>query len=613
MSAVPRRWNVALALALTAAIAILPLFAANEYVLRFYTLMLIYAIIAIGLNVLVGYTGLVSLGQAGLYAIGAYCGALLATRLDAGFVPSLLAGMALAGAFGAVLAYPTVRVRGVYLAVVTIAFGIIVERLAVEWSALTNGWAGISNIPAPTVAGSPLRHTTYFYVVGAIALATFLISANVINSRFGRAMLASGQSEIAARSLGIDVTRIRTLAFVISAVAAGIAGVLYVFLNRYISPDIFTFSDSIRFLLMVILGGAGTVSGPLVGAGIISYLPELLQRFGEWQKFVYGALLAMVMFVLPRGIVGTVADRIAQRVRPPGAPDESIADASASGSVLRLPTTDAGICLRASGLSVRFGGLTALDRVDMTIEPARIYSLIGPNGAGKSTFLNAVSGIYRVTDGRIELFSEDITGLLSHQIARRGLARTFQNTELFPEMTALENVWVGFHSRYASGLLSTLVRSPRFRAEEKAFHDEAIDLLRFVGLARFVHEKAKNLPFGFQRRLEIARALSLRPRLLLLDEPAAGLTKGEVDELIELIRALADAGVTILLIEHHVDLIMAISDHVTVLDYGQVISAGPPERIQADPRVIEAYLGSEAAGTEQPREGLDAQEAVRPA
>jgi branched-chain amino acid transport system ATP-binding protein/branched-chain amino acid transport system permease protein len=506
-----------------------------------------------------------------------------------------------------------VRVRGVYLAVVTIAFGIIVERLAVEWSALTNGWAGISNIPAPTLAGRPLHYTTYFYVVGAVALATFLASANVINSRFGRAMLASGQSEIAARSLGIDVTRIRTLAFVISAVAAGVAGVLYVFLNRYISPDIFTFSDSIRFLLMVILGGAGTVSGPIVGAGIISYLPELLQRFGEWQKFVYGALLAMVMFLLPRGILGTIADRTVARARPPATADEGVADGGAAGGVPRQTPSAAGTCLRAYGLSVRFGGLKALDCVNMTIEPARIYSLIGPNGAGKSTFLNAVSGIYRVTDGRIELFGEDISGLLSHQIARRGLARTFQNTELFPEMTALENVWVGFHSRYASGLLSTLVRSPRFRAEEEAYRNEAVHLLRFVGLSRFVNEKARNLPFGFQRRLEIARALSLRPRLLLLDEPAAGLTTGEIHELVRLIKALADAGITILLIEHHVDLIMAISDHVTVLDYGQVISEGPPARIQSDPRVIEAYLGSEAVGIEQARHRVDTPEAVRPA
>ena len=297
MSRIARHFNPAFVVAAAILILALPHIAANEYELRLITLLLIYAIIALGLNVLVGLTGLVSLGQAGLYAIGAYTAAILATRLGVGLVPGLILGMALAGAFGVLLAYPTVRVRGVYLAVVTIAFGIIVENVAIEWDSLTGSWVGISNyrrrhcsacrsIPMPISSSS-----------GRSALIAFLVNLNLMNSRFGRAMRATAQSEIASRSLGINVVAIRTLAFVVSAMAAGAAGVFYVYLNKYISPDIFSFTDSIRFLLMVILGGSGTALGPVVGASIMTYLPEYLQAFGPWQAFAYGLLLAAVMFV----------------------------------------------------------------------------------------------------------------------------------------------------------------------------------------------------------------------------------------------------------------------------------------------------------------------------
>jgi len=591
MTSLARNLPWAVALAAIPAILLTPELVGNEYALRFYTLMLTYVVIALGLNVLVGYTGLVSLGQAGLYAIGAYTGAILATRIGLGFVPCLVLGMLLAGIFGVLLAYPTVRVRGVYLAVVTIAFGIIVENIAIEWDALTGGWVGISDVPEPTLLGLPLNYKTYFYVVGACALLAFMINVNIMHSHYGRAMLASSQSEIAARSLGIDVALIRTLAFVLSAVTAGGAGVLYVFLNKYISPDIFSFSDSIRFLLMVILGGAGTVLGPVVGAGVLSYLPEVLQQFGEWQRFVYGALLAIVMFVLPRGIVGSIED-LAQRLRSSPERAEPALPARDLRDILGLSQPNGRSCLETRGLSVHFGGLAALENVDMEVESGRIHALIGPNGAGKSTMLNAVSGIYQLTKGRVLFFGQDVSALRSHQLARRGLARTFQNTELFSEMTVLENVWTGFYKDYRSGLWASVLRLPAYRQEDAAHERSARELLDYVGLSAFANERAKNLPFGYQRKLEIARALALRPKLLLLDEPAAGLTRAEIEDLRDLIIALADHGITIVVVEHHVELIMAISEQVTVLDYGEVIASGSAADVRADPKVIEAYFGS---------------------
>lgn len=587
-----RPFQFACLAAFVAAVVATPELVANEYILRLIVLFLIYSIIALGLNVLVGLAGLVSLGQAGLYAIGAYAGAILATRLNLNLIPCLLAAVVMSGAFGVLLAYPTVRVRGVYLAVVTIAFGIIVENVAIEWESLTGAWVGISNVPAPSLAGVTLTGRTYFYAISLAVLATFMLNLNLMRSRYGRAMIAVSQSEIAASSLGVNVIGIRTLAFVVSACTAGAAGVFYVFLNKYVSPDIFNFGASVRFLLMVILGGAGTAVGPVVGAGVLTYLPEVLQQFGAWQNFVYGALLAIVMYVMPRGIVGTAADFMKKRLASPISERPTPEPPPLADVVAAPPADGETICLEARDLTVQFGGLIAVNGVNIGIERGKIHALIGPNGAGKSTFINAISGIYRSTAGRVSFAGEDTTELSADKLARKGLARTFQNTEMFQDMTVLENVLVALHSKYSSGFAATILRLPSFRREEEAFHARAANLLRYVGLAQYASEKAKSLAFGHQRRLEIARALALSPSLLLLDEPAAGLTSQEIDALIDLIRSLSRHGITILIIEHHVDLVMRLSDSISVLDYGELIAAGTAATVQKDPKVIEAYFGA---------------------
>ena len=576
-----------LGFALLAAILVaVPLTAGNEYELRLFMLFLIYGLIAVGLNVLVGLTGLLSLGQAGLFALGSYAGAILAIRLGLDLVLASLGAAGVAGLFGAALAYPSVRVRGVYLAVVTIAFGLIVENVAIEWQGLTGGTTGLSGIPGPNLFGHPLSGYAFYAVLAATLFLGTLAAHNLKHSGYGRAMLAVSQSETAARSLGIGATGIRTLAFVVAAVTAGVAGSFYAFLNAYISPDIFTFSDSVRFLLMVILGGAASTFGPVLGAFILTYLPEVLQRFAEWQKFAYGALLFAVMFGLPGGILGTLGTLYA-RLRPgPRGVDPAGGTAAAAILAGRAPAA-----LETDGLTVRFGGLTALDAATVRVVPGEIHALIGPNGAGKSTFVNTISGYYRPSEGRVRLDGTELAGRKVHDIARRGLARTFQNTELFGQMTVLENVMVGGFHHLGYGLPGAILRTPRFRREEAACRAAAVGLLDFVGLADAANEQARYLPFGHQRRLEIARALATRPRLLLLDEPAAGLTTQEIDALEAMIRKIAGLGVSVLLIEHHVDLIMAVADTVTVLDYGQIIASDRPDVVQADPRVIEAYFG----------------------
>lgn len=567
-----------------------PLMADNEYELRLFMLFLIYGVIAVGLNVLVGMTGLVSLGQAGLFALGSYTGAILAMRLGFDIVAAGIGAAIVSSLFGVLLAFPTVRVRGVYLAVVTIAFGIIVENVAIEWQSLTGGTTGLTSIPRPNIFGIPLSGFAFYGVLAVTLFVLTLLIHNLKLSRYGRTMLAVSQSETAARALGINPTGMRTMAFVISSVTAGIAGTFYAFLNSYISPDIFTFSDSVRFLLMVILGGAGSTFGPVIGAYILTYLPEYLQQFQLWQKFAYGALLLLVMFALPRGIVGTLA-YLFKRFRPA----EPVPDASEglpAEAALRREKTTQSSELVANGLTVRFGGLTALSKASLRVKGGEIHALIGPNGAGKSTFVNTISGFYRANEGEFGLDGIDLTDRRSLEIARLGLSRTFQNTELFGELSVLENVMAGYDQRLVYGVFDALLRTPRMRRQELECRKTAIGLLAFVGLLPYANEEARFLPFGLQRRLEIARALASKPKLLLLDEPAAGLTTQEIDELEEMVRRIAELGISVLLIEHHVDLIMALADNVTVLDYGQVIASDRPSAIQDDPRVIEAYFGT---------------------
>ena len=486
------------------------------------------------------------------------------------------------------------RVRGVYLAVITIAFGLIVENVAIEWQTLTGGPMGITGIPKPSILGIQLSGYAYYAVLACVLFLVAAITHNLKRSRFGRAMLAVSQSETAARSLGINVTAVRTLAFVVSAVTAGLAGALYASLNSYISPDIFTFSDSIRFLLMVIFGGAGTTSGPLIGAFILTYLPEYLQQLQYWQSFAYGLLLAVVMFVLPAGIFGTAMQWL-RRFRMLARPADPSGGLDVTQALARGAGASPGADLVAERLTVRFGGLTALGEVSLRVKPSEIHALIGPNGAGKSTFVNTVTGFYQPAEGRFRLDGVVLAGEAPHAIARRGLARTFQNTELFGDQTVIDNVMVGYQQRFRYTLIEAALRTPRFRREEDVCRRTAMGLLDFVGLADYAHEAARFLPFGLQRRLEIARALASSPRLLLLDEPAAGLTNQEIAALDQMIRRIAALGISILLIEHHVELIMAVADRVTVLDYGQVIASDTPDAVQNDPRVVEAYFGTPPA------------------
>ena len=571
--------------------------------LRIYTRIMIFAIVVIGLNILLGAAGLISLGHAALYGFGAHVAALLALRAGLGFIPGTIAAVLATAALGAVLAYPSVRVRGVFLAVITVAFGLVFVNVLREWVSFTGGASGLSGIPRGNFLGwelslRPRDDYAFYYVTLGCLVGAFVLQYTIMQSHFGRAMRASAQSENAARALGISIIRIRTMAFMISAGFAGLAGSLFTYLALFVNYETFNFTQSVEFLLMTILGGSGTLLGPLVGTVTIFYSAVLLQAFGHWQTFFYGLILLVVLFVMPRGIVGSVEAWLAARRDRSRTPSSSNWPhwTSALDNVVRHEGGAGEVAMRLEGLTLRFGGLTAVNAVDLTASTGSVHALIGPNGAGKSSIINMISGFYTPSEGTIWLAERDVTGASSPEMAAVGVARTFQNTELFGAMSALDNVMVGFTAGIRSGFLSTSLRAPVARREEARVRAQARALLEFVGLSDYAESPAGSLPFGHQRRLEIARALALRPRLLLLDEPAAGLTHGEIEDLVRLIRVLSQRDLTIVLVEHHVDMIMAVSDHVTVLDYGTVIASGPPSEIRDNPRVIEAYFGHAKPG-----------------
>ena len=565
-------------LALAAAAAALPLLTANTYYLYLGASTALLVIVAAGLNVLVGFTGQISLGHAGFYAIGAYAAALAAMRAGLPLWAATIVAIAAAALVGAVVAAAALRVTGPYLAMVTIAFGIIVEGVLVEWVSVTGGPGGIFNIPKLPLA-------RYYWVVAAAAAVALWATANLRRSAWGRAFLAVKGSEVAAESLGLSPYHLRIVAFTVSAAFTGGAGALFAFLNGYISPDSFTLQQSILFLLALLFGGVNTVAGPVVGGLVLTLLPELLTRLADYRLILYGLLLLLSIYGLPHGVVGAVTRRrstpLPQRGRGQGAGEGKVE--------ARPPET----LLALDHVTVRFGGVTALDNVTLAVPSPGITAVIGPNGAGKTTLLNVLSGYYRPEAGQVTLGGLGIAGAAPHAIARLGVARTFQTAQLFGELTVADNVAVGLAGPRLGRLLGALAGLPATRRRERFFHAESRVRLAGHGLAALADGPADALAAGLRRRLEIVRALATGPRVLLLDEPAAGLTPSEVAELDAALAAVRDGGgPAMVLVEHHMDLVMALSDQVTVLDGGRVIARGAPADVQRDAAVIEAYLGA---------------------
>jgi ABC-type branched-subunit amino acid transport system ATPase component/ABC-type branched-subunit amino acid transport system permease subunit len=560
---------------------------ANGYYLIVLANIALLAIVGIGLNVVQGLTGQVSLGHAAFYTIGAYAVGILTTRAGWSFWAAWPVALVLAGATGALLSLPALRVKGPYLAMITIAFGFVIEHAVIELKTLTGGHNGISSIPSPSFRTweGDRSMTVVAIMTAAICLALFF---GLSRSAWGAAMRAVRDSDPAAQSIGINPLIVKTVAFAISAALAGTAGGLLATITGFVAPSAFGFNLSVMFVLLVALGGAGTVGGPVLGAVIIALLPELLSGMEEYSLLIFGGMLLLVVWVAPQGAVGLLAALVqgwrlrrgrTRAVRVP----QHIAGAPSIDGRMR-PS------MEVRQLSMQFGGVRAVNELSFDSRAGAITSLIGPNGAGKTTALNVLSGYYKPSGGSFSLGGAPLENLPSFRVARRGIARTFQTSQLFASLSVEENIAIAL----CRGKLGSPIGTGKFRSAKT--RARARELAAFCGYAGDCSAIAGDLPHVDKRYVEIARALAIDPDMILLDEPAAGLSAHDKASLGKLLQKIATSGIGVLVVEHDMTLVMRISSHIVVLDAGHHLASGVPKEIQLNERVRQAYLGESAEG-----------------
>lgn len=617
-------------------LACIPLAVSNSYVLGLLTLLAIYGILLIGLDVSVGYLGQVNLGHAAFLGLGAYAGGLCVMVFGFSMLPALLASLLVGFVFGGLLAFPALRLEGPQFALATLSFSALTATTLNELESITQGAQGLQ-VDRPLLFGLHLGPQAFFWMCLFLLALTWVAMKNLLSSHWGRAFEALRDSPIATDAMGVGVFRHKVAAFALGSGLGGLAGGLYAFNFQFLQPSSFVYELMVILLLGVVLGGRKSLWGAFVGACLIVLLPNLLssrslfqvfsfiglfialaagtisirkqrrisfqvaapivsmallvagsllvQNTEDWRKAIFALMLFSVVVGLPEGLMGFAEKQLTRLFKVPARP---LPDATALEAV--LPKQEyTGLLLELIDIKRHFGGIKAVDGVSMQVQGGHIHGLIGPNGSGKSTLVNVISGLYAPSAGQLRLHGEELPKGSLFKVSQAGIARTFQNLQLFAELSALENVMVACQGAYKKSL--PLVLFGFAYAEEKKAQADSLALLELVGLAGDARTKAKDLPYGAQRFLEIARALARKPKLLILDEPAAGLAHPDVLKLNEIVRRIRARGITTILIEHHMSVVNEVCDFVTVLDEGKIIAQGLPDDVKRNPRVIAAYLG----------------------
>ena len=552
----------------------------------------LYALVVIGIVLLTGIAGLISFGQAAFVGLGAYTAAYLSVTHGVSPWITVWVGLAITAAAALVLGWITLRMSGHYLPLATIAWGLSMYYLLGNLDMLGK-YDGLLGVPPIWFAGVELNTgRTFFYLLWLIVVLASVATTHLLDSRTGRALRAVKGGTTMAEAMGIDSFRIKVTVFLLAALLASISGWLFAHFQRTVNPSPFGLKMGIEYLFMAVIGGVGHVWGAVLGAGVVKvledqlqvWLPKLLGGSGSYEIIVFGLLLVLVLQYARDGLWSFIETRLPRTQRR--------VDWHDAAPLAERPRTPHGeVVLDVQSVRKEFGGLVAVNDVSFQVRAGEILGLIGPNGAGKSTTFNLVTGVLPATGGEVRLRGERVDGLPSRDIARRGVSRTFQHVKMIPGMTVLENVAIGAHLRGERGVAAAMLRLDR--VEERRLFREAERQLARIGMAERMHEPAGNLPLGPQRLMEIARALAADPVLLLLDEPAAGLRHQEKQALADVLRQLRGEGLSILLVEHDMDLVMDLTDRIVVMEFGTKLIEGTPEVVQASPAVRAAYLGTE--------------------
>lgn len=566
------------------------------YISRYYTgiiiLSLIFIIMAISLNVATGFLGQLVLGHAGFMAVGAYTAAIFAVNYKGDFsdLQLLLFGAAIAmvsaGVMGLIVGFPALRLKGDYLGIMTLGFGEIIRVVLVNLE-ITNGAQGLTGIP----------RIVDFKIAYIAVILTLIVVILFMKSRHGRAILSIRENEIASESVGINLTKYKLLAFVIAAMFGGLGGALFAFKDGFLAPSSFGFVKSVEIFVIVVLGGMGSLTGSIIAAVFVILLPEVLRAFESYRMLTYSLVLVLTMLFRPQGLFGTKEFKFGFLDKPLKKLNDTfkkkLEPDTEESQIRTLEERDYdGPILQAENISITFGGLKAVDDFSIKVNDNELVGLIGPNGAGKTTIFNMITGVYQPTEGEIHLNGTLVNKKNPSSIVQLGCSRTFQNIRLFGNMSVIDNIKIAYHNEMSYGFLRALFKVFGFIKQEQRAEKVALELLEVFDLDMYKDELAKNLPYGKQRKLEIARALATNPRILYLDEPAAGMNPQETEELMSTINLIKERfKVSILLIEHDMKLVMGICERLVVIDYGKVIARGKPEEIKNNKDVIKAYLG----------------------
>ena len=581
-------------LAVLAVLAWLLPYQLNVYWISVADIAILYALLAVGMGLVMGVAGQVNLAQVAFFGVGAYATAILTTHDGYGFWTAAVLAMVTAVLAGVVVGIPSLRVQSHYLGIVTLGLAVAF----IDWitnAPITGGDSGISGIPTPPMFGINLTSQYLYYYLELIVLAIGLaFGLFVVRTPLGRRMRAMRDDPLAASAAGAEIRRLRLIAFVLASIYGGAAGVLYAGLISYIAPETFSIADMFLLLAMVIIGGRQSLAGCVVGAIGLTIAQQELINLSAYAQLGYGLVVVAVVVFAPTGLVGIPRRAAAGYRRRRGIAGQ----AAALEPFQPLPPAPAGpagdTLLEVSHLVRRFRGVVALDDVSLTVRAGEILGIVGPNGSGKTTLFNVISGLYRPTGGTVSFGGRVISGAPAHRVCQLGIARTFQHLRLFGNLTVSDNLLVSLDRTRTWWSWRYLCWAPGVWRHDRALRRRAAVLLAGFGLAQFAGALPGALPYGIQRRIELARAMASSPRLLLLDEPAAGLNGEERAQLAAIVRSVRDSGVTVVLIEHNMGLVMSLCERVIVLDSGSVIAEGAPAQVARDPAVLEAYLGQSA-------------------